>query len=285
MIRHAAGVTVALCLSTSPLYAQSAVFKVGTTLANVRKSPSTASPVIGKAKHGAVLEVTSELGRWVKVKWTPAADGVGYVHVSTGLIARGSAAVPYRAAGQQPAAPPATRSASSSAVAPAPARAESIASPSTTPTQYITTPSHVLGLGGLVGGPALGIGASARVWPRRRVGLQVELSRDARIEAPGRVTSVQLAPSVMCALRDRVRDDFWVRPYLGAGPTLQHQTLDIVSDTRLGFQAFGGAEVTLAGVPRLALSADIRYHWLDAAFAGVESGGPGLLVSGHWYFK
>jgi hypothetical protein len=58
-----------------------------------------------------------------------------------------------------------------------------------------------------------------------------------------------------------------------------------VSDSRLGFQAFGGGEVTLPSVPRLALSADVRYRWLDTPFAGVESRRLGLSVSGHWYFK
>jgi len=60
---------------------------------------------------------------------------------------------------------------------------------------------------------------------------------------------------------------------------------DSVSDTRLGFQAFGGGEVTFAGVPRFALSADLGYHWRPTSFAGFELGGLGLSVSGHWYVK
>ena len=146
------------------------------------------------------------------------------------------------------------------------------------------TPTHSFAVGATVGGPSLGIGASARAWPRQHVGLQVELTRDARVDAPG-LTSLQLAPSLLYALPDRVTDYLWLRPYLGAGPTLQRQTLDIVSDSRLGFQAFGGGEVTLPSMPRLALSADVRYHWLDAPLAGAEGGGLGLSVSGHWYFK
>jgi hypothetical protein len=60
---------------------------------------------------------------------------------------------------------------------------------------------------------------------------------------------------------------------------------DSVSENRLGFQAFGGGEVTFANVPRLALSADLGYHRLPTSFAGFELGGLGLSLSGHWYIK
>jgi hypothetical protein len=284
MSRHVAAVAVALCLSASPLHAQTTTFKVSTASANVHKSPSTGSPVIGTAARGAVLEVTRELGSWVKVKWAIAKDGVGYIHVSTGLTANSSIATPTRAAAETPAPRPAARPVSSPATAAPPASSQPIAA-STARTQYVRTPTHVFGVGGLVGGPSLGVGASARAWPRERVGLQVELSREARIEAPGPVTSVQFAPSVLYALPDRVSDYLWLRPYLGGGPTLQRQTLDVVSESRFGFQAFGGAEVTLASVPRVALSLDARYHWLETTFAGVDRGGLGVSVSAHWYIK
>src|SRR5260221_94299 len=107
MIRYAAAVTVALCLSASPLCAQGTALnaqgmtlKVSTASANVYKSPSTGSPVIGTAARGTVLEVTRELGSWVKVRWAIATDGVGYMHVSAGLIARGGTTVPNRPAAQ-----------------------------------------------------------------------------------------------------------------------------------------------------------------------------------------
>jgi hypothetical protein len=278
MIRYAPSIIVALCMSASPLYAQSTVFKVSTPSANVHQSPSTGSPVIGTAARGAVVEVIRELGSWVRVKWPIAKDGIGYIHVSTGSIARGAAATPTRAAAEPPAARPAL-----SPATPPPARTEAVPPPPRG--EYMFTPAHTFAVGGLVGGPGLGIGASARAWPRQRVGLQVEVSREAPVDAPGGLTSLQLAPSVLYALPDRVMDYFWLRPYIGAGPTVQHQTVDIVSENRLGFQAFGGAEVTLASAPRLALSADVRYHRIDTPVAGVGGGGLGLTVSGHWYFK
>jgi len=281
MIRYTPSIIVALCMSASPLYAQNAVFKVSTPSANVHQSPSTGSPVIGTAARGAVVEVTRELGSWVRVKWPIAKDGVGYIHVSTGSIARGAAATPTRAAGEPPAAAPATRPAPSPATPPA-ARTEAVPPPRG---EYMFTPAHTFAVGGIVGGPGLGIGASARAWPRQRVGLQFELSREPRADAPGSLTSLQLAPSVLYALPDRVMDYLWLRPYIGAGPTLQRQTVDIVTENRFGFQAFGGAEVTLPSVDRLALSADVRYHRIETPLAGVESGGLGLTVSAHWYFK
>jgi hypothetical protein len=93
MIRHAAATVVALCLSTSPLYAQNTVkLTVSEASANVHKSPSTGSPVIGKAPKGTALVVTREVGDWVKVSWPSAADGAGYVRANAGTIARGDAA-------------------------------------------------------------------------------------------------------------------------------------------------------------------------------------------------
>jgi hypothetical protein len=59
----------------------------------------------------------------------------------------------------------------------------------------------------------------------------------------------------------------------------------LVSRNTFGLQAFGGGELTFAGVPRFALSVDLGYHWVRTPFAGVDLGGPGVSVSGHWYLK
>jgi hypothetical protein len=278
MMRQAAAIAITLCLSPSQLHAQTTVFKVSTASANVHKSPSTASPVIGTAARGVALEVTRELGSWVKVKWAIAEDGVGFVHVSTGSISRASTSVTTLAAAPPPAAPPAPRPASLSPPA--------ASAPALPPSgEYMFTPKHSVGVGGIVGNSSLGIGASARAWPRERVGFQIELSREAHGDALARVTSMQLAPSLLFALPDRVTDFMWLRPYVGAGPTFQRQTLDIASESRLGFQGFGGAEVTLPSVQQLALSADVRYHWFDHPLLAVENSAIGLSVSAHWYFK
>ncbi|PYR28864.1 MAG: hypothetical protein DMF92_13175 [Acidobacteria bacterium] len=287
MIRHAAAIAFSLCLNASWLCAQSTVFTVNTASADVHKSPSTGGPVIGQAPRGTVLEVTRELGSWIKVVWPEGQDGVGYVHVSMGLVAHGFTPVPSPAG--LTSAQPAVGSASSPATA---ARLEH-SEPGELPAPTRTVYTHIVGVGGEMGGPRLGLGATARAWSSKRFGIQFEVSRYALIDAPGHLTSSQFTPSLLYSLRDRVTDYFWVRPYLGAGPSLQRQTLngaaagatDSVSDTRLGFQAFGGGEVTFAGVPRFALSADLGYHWRPTSFAGFELGGLGLSVSGHWYVK
>ena len=96
MIRHVAAVAVALCLSSSPVSAQTAEPQAITALtvktpANVHKSPTTASPIVGTASRGAVLEVTRNLGSWVQVPWAEGEKGLAYVHVSSGTIARSTA--------------------------------------------------------------------------------------------------------------------------------------------------------------------------------------------------
>jgi hypothetical protein len=58
-----------------------------------------------------------------------------------------------------------------------------------------------------------------------------------------------------------------------------------VSDDRLGFQAFGGGEMTIAGLQKFALSADVNYRWSRAPIAGIDLGGVGVSVSGHWYIR
>ena len=86
MIRHLAAIAVVVCLCPSWLHAQSAEFTVNIASADVHKSPSTGSPVIGKVTRGSVLTVTRELGSWVRISWPAAADGIGYLHVSMGRI-------------------------------------------------------------------------------------------------------------------------------------------------------------------------------------------------------
>ena len=290
MIRRAAAVAVVAILSPSWLLAQSTVLTVNTTSANVYKSPSTGSLVIGHATRGAVLEVTRELGSWVKVSWPAAQDRVGYVRLSMGSLGHNSPPLPSRAVGLM-----AARLASEPGSPAAPAiRAEPVELPLTVRPVYVTPATHVVGLGARVGGSSLGFGATARAWRRDRLGLQLAVSRYAfsSAQAPG-VTSVELEPSLLYSLPDHVADYVWLRPYLGSGINVHHQTLsgatpglgNTVSRNQLGLQVFGGGELTIPGMPRFALSADLGYHWAGTAFAGADLGGLGMSVSGHWYVK
>lgn len=301
MMRHAASFAMALCLSSAPLWAQGIVFTVNDTPASVHKGPSTVNPVIGTAPHDAVLEVTRELGSWVKVVWPAAEDGVGYVHVSMGSIRHGYAAAPIDGAVAIPPRPP-VRTASRSSVAPsAPARGAAAArgdrGPSGEPAASapnVTRPTHIVAVGGLTRGPRVNFGATARAWSRRAFGLQLDMSRESAGDvATRRVTSTQFTPSVLYSLPSRLTDYVWMRPYVGAGASLQHQTLQDattgidtrLSEKRLGFQTFGGGEVTFAAAPRFSVSADLGYQWRPTSFTGVELGGLGVSLSAHWYIK
>jgi hypothetical protein len=145
-----------------------------------------------------------------------------------------------------------------------------------------------------MGGSTFGFGASARGWSDGPVGAQLEVSRAALTSAgaPDRVTSVQFAPSLLYSLPDRVSGSVWLRPYVGGGLDWYRVRLSSgipgatsVSENRWGLQTFGGGELTFANVPQFALSADVGYHWARTPFAGMDLGGLGLSVSGHWYVK
>jgi len=321
MIRHAAAVAVVVCLGSSffpGLCAQSPEFTIGSEPAEVHKSPSTGSPVIGRAPRGAVLPVTRELGSWVRISWPAGDDGVGYLHVSTGSMAHSSLPVSRQTAAAPPApiaqrAPIAARPAQVARPAPTPRPAqaprpapEAPAPPPTgvqgqrtgalappSPVRSVSIP-HLVGLGGLMGGSPFGFGASARASVGGRFRVQLEASRYAATSAAAQqhLTSVQFAPSLLYFLPDKVTDYVWMRPYVGGGLTMYHSTLSgtsvagsSVSDNTLGRQAFGGVEVALAGAPRFTLSADFGYRWRQTPFDGFELGGRKLSVSGHWYVK
>jgi hypothetical protein len=293
MVRHAAAAVVLIfTLSPSWLSAQSTTFTVTSESANVHKAPSTGSAVVGHVMRGRMLTVTRELGSWVKVSWPEAEGGAGYVNVSWGRLSnRTMAAEPSHAAAtpaSRPAPPAAAGSAPSSAVeqtrtvAPRPALT------------YAPPASHAFGLGARMGRSPVGFGAAARAWSGRHFGVQVDATRYAMTSAltAVRLTSMEIEPSVMFALPDSVGDYLWVRPYVGSGVLVRRQSLNsgvpgAVSTTSNGFgwQAFAGGEVTFAGAPQFAVSADVGYRRLNTAVEGFDLGGVGLSVSAHWYVK
>ena len=260
MIRQAAAVVVALCLSTSPLYAQSTVkLTVSDASANVHKTPSVASPVIGKAPRGTELVVTREVGDWVKVSWPSSADGAGYVRV-TALARPGTqAAAQSKAPATAKAAPAGSKTAATAKPAPAGSKTATTAkaapapepvgskvavTPTATPAPVATStqvqtrptapantlyvaPTHVFGVGAMAGGSTMGLGVSARRWsPKGRMGFQLEVSRYSydSLDMLSRASSTDIAPSVLFAFNDRVSDTFWLRPYLGVGGHLVHSS-------------------------------------------------------------
>ena len=160
---------------------------------------------------------------------------------------------------------------------------------------FVTPATHGLGFGALMGAAPLGFGATVRAWRPDRLGVQLDVSRYAvtGIGTPARATSLQVEPSLLYSLPDSVTDYLWVRPYVGSGATLRRHSVssgmpgasDSVSGNGFGLQAFGGGEVTFAGAPQFALSADLSYHWFKTPVEGFDLGGLGVSVLGHWYVK
>ena len=294
MIRHAAAVVLMLALNPSWLSAQSTTFTVTTDSASIHKAPSTGSAAVGHASRGRVLPVERELGSWVKVSWPDAEGGAGYVNVSWGKLGgRPLPAEPTRAVES-----PSTRPAPQAAAAPA---AVATAAPSRAGEPraalrpvYVTPASHAFGLGARMGSSPMGFGAAARGWSRRRFGVQVDASRYAMTSSldATQLTSLEIAPSVVFALPDSVGDYLWVRPYVGWGVMMRRQSLRSgapgaasTTSNGLGWQAFGGGEVTFAGAPQFAVSADVGYRRQNTPIEGFDLGGVGLSVSAHWYVK
>jgi hypothetical protein len=279
MIRHAVAVAFAICVSPASLYAQTAQLTVNTPSATIYKGPSVGSPVIGQAPRGAVLEVVRELGDWVKVTWPAVPDATGYVRTSAGSVTRQGSGQGVPAFGR--------------------ATLDTVpmgnAATNASPTQIAGQPaptggaiSRVMGFGGRMGGSALGFGGSLRGWSKKRIGVQVEVSRYSltSVDAAGRVTTLEVAPSVLYALPNRVGDYVWLRPYVGAGLNLQRATQPgFGSASKTGFQAFGGGEFTFASAPRLAVSTDLGYRRVPAPYQGFDLGDMRLGISAHWYLK
>jgi opacity protein-like surface antigen len=291
MIRHIVATIVVLLLSAARLHAQGAILTVNVASANVHKSPSTGSPIVGTATRGTAVVVTRELGSWVKVSWPKAQNGIGYIHIKMGTISHAATLLPAPApASRAVVEPPPARP----LVAPLTGRVDR---PVSTRSTYVR-PSHIVGLGGFGGrlsGSNVGYGGSARAWKTDRLGFQIAGSRYAvtAADASGRVTSLQFQPSVLYAPHDSVSDYLWLRPYVGSGLNIRRQTwtaiapsfVDTLSENRVGFQVFGGSEITLASAPQIALSADVAYNWSRGPFAGIKIGGLGLSIAAHWYVK
>jgi hypothetical protein len=285
MIRQAAAIAVALLLTPAWLQAQNPEFTVNMASANIYKGPSTGSPVIGKAARGTVLEVTRDLGDWLKVTWPAVPDGTGYVHITTGARSRPMASDPVPAGSSAYVSRPARASLTPATLSYGPTSTETTESHGTL---YVTPRTHIVGLGGRMAGSTLAYGGTVRGWSRKRAGLQLEVSRYSLSSADtfGHVTSLEFAPSALYSLPDRVADYVWFRPYVGGGANLHRATqTGFESANKVGFQAFGGGEATFASFPQLAVSADLGYRWMNAPYESFDLSGVRLSVSGHWYLK
>lgn len=310
MIRRAAVLVVALTLHSAPVRAQDVVFTVTADTADLYKGPTTVTPVIGHVKRGAVLPVTRNLGSWVRIPWPAAEDGVAYVHVTTGRIGprKPEAATSQRSSRTTTVASPAASSAApvsptvtAPPAAPAPPAATNVAQPTDTTTrervvlrgdQGVQPIGHQFGIGGFVGSMST-VGASARTWPTRHLGIQLDFSRDVMTSdvAAGRVTAIQFEPGVVFAFRDHVSDYVWIRPYAGSAVSFRHQTLTVspdlpgVTDGGTGFRVFGGTELTFAAAPQLGLSIDLGYRRVPTTTPAFDDNRLTMAVAARWYVR
>jgi hypothetical protein len=291
MIRHELAAADVVCLFPYAALGQTPVLTIDAASADVYKAPTVASPIVGRAVRGRVLEVTREVGDWVKVSWPDAADGIGYVRLSMGSLSR-TGVLPSKALTGTSSARPAIESGAGPSTDVRKGIAGSGAALGQTGSEYVAPPAHTIGIGGLMNGSTIGYGLSGRAWSRRRFGVQLELSRySLTTPTTDRVTSLQFGPSLLFSLRSRVTEYMWIRPYLGGGARFSRFTLNNnatalpASENRRSWQVFGGSELTFPNAPRVALSADLRYDSSDTPFGGFEFGGLGFSLSGHWYFK
>ena len=303
MTRCVALVILALALNAAPLHAENSVFTVTVQSADVHKGPTTGSPVIGHASRGTALTVARNLGSWNEVLWPDSPDGIGYVHVTMGRLGAPGANTPVAATSARPSSPNPTARQGAGAPAPAPARTPAAVPLATTQRmppgsrvpdiapQGQSPISHIVGVGGMVGSMS-SWGATARWWRAKHLGIQAALTRDGMSSdvAPGRVTSMQIEPGVVYALFDRVPGYVWIRPYVGSALSFRRQTLkdglaQPISDSGFGYRAFGGTELTFAGVTQFGFSAELGYRRQPTPFAGFEPDRFAVAIAGHWYIR
>ena len=302
MKRHVSAVVLALIFNTIPVVAQrpqqapnaqaagELIVKVGS--ADVHKFPSVASAVIGNAPNGTVLGIRRNLGSWVEVSWPGTEAGIAFLHVNTGTIAPRGAAVsaagtPQSAVAEIAAVADACTAAVSGNASTRSGQHGELASQQTNlvasrRSSYVALPSLHIGMGAQTNASNPLLGLTARTWGHRRIGAEFHVSRPQIESADGQtIPATQFAPSLLYSLPNAVTNNFWLRPYIGAGPRIYRAQ----QETGLGYETFGGAETTFAAMPQFSLSADVGYRWSRPSMNGFEPRQIGFAVSGHWYVK
>jgi hypothetical protein len=240
--------------------------------------------VVGKAAGGTVFEIRRHLGSWVEVPWPGTEVGIAFLHVNTGTIAPRSTASGSNAAQEAVAQIAAVAAAATAAVNSGAGGGLPLGTKGSVsrPATYLSLPPHRIGMGALMNASTPGFGATARTWWEHRIGVQFSIARPQLESADGRLmTSTQFAPSVLYSLPEAVTTSVWLRPYLGVGPRLYRAD----AASRLGYEALGGAEATIAAMPQFSLSADVGYRWSRPSINGFEPRQIGVSLSGHWYVK
>lgn len=237
-------------------------FTVTAQSAQVRSEPRLSSPVIGEAASGAQLPVVGTRGEWVAVS-IGSSDGAvrtGYVSMTLGRLAGGGPS-------------------------------QTLAQPQAFDAPMATAP-RTFGIGGQLGGFTFGLGANARAWTADRVGLQLGYSRFSLIPGDSGLSVNQFGAVVLSRFGEPEADDDLVfRPYAGGGINLYRTTNNLLSfigesstETNVGFQILGGAEVGFRNVPSVTLSGDVGYYSTSTPF-DMRLGGFSYGLALHWYFR
>lgn len=154
---------------------------------------------------------------------------------------------------------------------------------------------YTFAIGGRVGGSTLGVGATARGWLSPKVGFEAQVSRFGIGAFGASATVTQFSPAVLYRFDTQAQDgDVLVRPYAGGGLNFFHATESYTSifgrpisesDTSIGIQLLGGAELVFRDMPRFVISLDLGYHSTGLLFDSIGVGGIAYGVSAHWYFR
>jgi hypothetical protein len=294
---------------------QTSTFTIAVDLANVRERPSTSSRIVNQLPRGAVVDVIGEERGWVEVVFQDRLNrnNRGFVSLSLGRLDRVKpASVPAREA-DKPVLPPKQESEpepqprSEPVAVPSPQQAPTpqIVVGATAPTAF--APEHRrLALGGRLGGFTFGVGGSLRGWTNDRFAIQFDISRYSigssssfgGVSVGLDYSVMQFGPSVLYSFPlENQGDGVWVRPYAGGGLNVYRTTLKsrasgfgitdetAESETNLGFQVVGGAELRFRQVPRLGVSADLGYYSTGTPFLGIQIGGFAYGAAVHWYLR
>jgi hypothetical protein len=297
MIRQVAVLTFVLSLTSAPLGAQT-LYTLKEN-ADIHSSPATSSPVIGHASRGRTMELTRDVGDWVEVTWAEGTNHSGYIRVRFGTVALAAFRdLPPLHSGLVASTPPAVATVPAASSTPT-QHGDTAASPSThtvakarDPIAF-ELPPHVAGVGVRMDPRFRDFGAATRLWSPSRFGAQLDVMRSTTTSelVAGQLTTWQFSPAALYALPDLVRSSIWVRPYVGTGLDLARSTVGGLTtdaaahDTAFGTKVFGGAEMTLPGAPKVGVSVDVGYHWLESSFATFELGGARASIAAHWYVK
>jgi hypothetical protein len=306
MIRRISAIALVLCVNTVSLYAQAAQpgmeLTVKAASADLYKSPTVASAVVGKAQRGTVLDIKRNLGSWVEVPWQGGDNGMAFVHVSAGTIARRisdpNQLVANGSSGHVGSMPdnPAALSERILANGQSSANGGSHSNGGTYNGGSVLPRSFGMGarLNPLTPSFGAGFGLTSRTWWSPRLGFQMDVlhSRRGNLQGPGHVTALQFAPSILYSLPDAVTSSVWLRPYVGGGGSLYRTTFRPTADPAvsaseqlMGFQTFGGAETTFAAMPQFSVSAELGYRWSETSVVGFAPRRTAVSLSAHWYIR